>query len=114
MLSLTAEAQQAAAAGSPAGAGTVVVLDVRTGAVVAMYSNPTFDPNPLAIARPKKAQAVRTFLLARPDKPLLARAWRELYPPGSTFKTVTASIALTPTSTSTSSSPVVTELPLPR
>ena len=29
-----------------------------------------------------------------PDNPLLARAWRELYPPGSTFKTVTASIAL--------------------
>ena len=28
--------------------GTVVVLDVQTGAVVAMYSNPTFDPNPLA------------------------------------------------------------------
>jgi penicillin-binding protein A len=67
---------------------------VATGGVVAMYSNPTFDPNPLASHDVKVAQATREFLLAEPDNPLLARAWRELYPPGSTFKTVTASTAI--------------------
>ncbi len=42
----------------------------------------------------KKAQAAYTLLTNAPDNPLLSRSWRELYPPGSTFKTVTASIAL--------------------
>ena len=74
--------------------GSVVVLDVQTGGVVAVYSNPTFDPNLLATHDVKKAQAAYTLLTEGPDNPLLSRAWRELYPPGSTFKTVTASIAL--------------------
>jgi peptidoglycan glycosyltransferase len=73
----------------------VVVLDVRTGGVVAMYSNPTFDPTLLVSHNVKTAQLARQFLLAAPEQPLLARAWREIYPPGSTFKTVTAATALT-------------------
>jgi peptidoglycan glycosyltransferase len=44
---------------------------------------------------------------------MLARAWRELYPPGSTFKTVTASTALTDNVDVDKQFPFLTELPLP-
>jgi peptidoglycan glycosyltransferase len=113
VLSLTAEAQLAAAGGLAGRRGSVVVLDVQTGAVVAMYSNPTFNPTPLASHDSKKAQAARQFLLALPDNPMLARAWRELYPPGSTFKTVTASTALSVNVDVNKQFPFLTELPLP-
>ena len=77
-----------------ASAARVVVLDVKTGGVLAAYSNPTFDPNLLVTHNPKMAQAAFEFLPLLPTNPLLARAWREIYPPGSTFKTVTAAITL--------------------
>jgi penicillin-binding protein A len=113
VLSLQTKAQLAAAAGLDNRRGSVVVLDVKTGGVVAMYSNPTFDPTPLASHDSKKAQAAREFLLAFPDNPLLARAWRELYPPGSTFKTVTASTALSDNVDVHKQFPFLTELTLP-
>jgi peptidoglycan glycosyltransferase len=87
-------AQKAAANALAGRRGSVVVLDVQTGGVVAAYSNPTFDPNLLVSHDVKKAQASRALMLLDPTNPLLARPWRELYPPGSTFKTVTASITL--------------------
>jgi penicillin-binding protein A len=93
--------------------GSVVVLDVQTGGVLAAYSNPTFDPNLLALHDPKKAQAAYSLLANSPDNPLLARAWRELYPPGSTFKTVTASIALQNAVDITKTFPVTDHLVLP-
>lgn len=74
--------------------GSVVVLDVQNGGVLAAYSNPTYDPNLLASHDTKKAQDAYSVLTKDPTNPMLSRAWRELYPPGSTFKTVTASIAL--------------------
>lgn len=74
--------------------GSVVVLDVRTGGIVAAYSNPTYDPNPLAAHDAATVQAVQQVLLADPAKPSLPRAWRERYPAGSTFKIVTAALAL--------------------
>ena len=113
VLSLERKAQLAAAGGLAGHRGSVVVLDVNTGAVVAMYSNPTFDPSPLASHDSKKAQTTREFLLALPDNPMLARAWRELYPPGSTFKTVTASTALSASVDVNKRFPFLTELPLP-
>ena len=94
VLTMSKAAQGAAAFALQGRRGSVVVLDVQTGGVVAAYSNPTYDPNPLASHDSKKAQAAYTFLANAPDNPLLSRAWRELYPPGSTFKTVTASVAL--------------------
>jgi peptidoglycan glycosyltransferase len=93
VLTMSKAAQGTAAFALAGKRGSVVVLDVATGGVLAAYSNPTFDPNQLATHDAKKAQAAYTFLSNAPDNPLLARAWRELYPPGSTFKTVTASIA---------------------
>ncbi|MDQ1383679.1 MAG: penicillin-binding protein [Actinomycetota bacterium] len=94
--------------------GSVVVLDVATGGVLAAYSNPTFDPNPLASHDPAKVKDAFTLLTKDPENPLLARAWRELYPPGSTFKTVTASIALQNGVDVNKTFPVLDRIPLPQ
>jgi len=95
--------------------GSVVVLDVHTGGIVAMYSNPTYDPNVLASHDTKTVEAVQKLLLASPENPELPRAYREIYPPGSTYKTVTAAVALdTGTATPSSTYPVLRELPLPQ
>lgn len=64
--------------------GAVVVLNPQNGDVLAMYSNPSFN---LA-----EAQDLDTYLKLegnKRDKPLLNRATREFYAPGSTFKTFT-------------------------
>jgi len=66
--------------------GAVVVVEVKTGAVTAMASTPTYDPNQLA--------ANWQPLNADPDSPLLNRATLGLYTPGSIFKMITASAAL--------------------
>ncbi len=66
--------------------GAAIVLDPRTGAVLALVNRPTFDPNSLA--------ADWNRLRVRADAPLLDRSLDGLYPPGSTFKMVTASAAL--------------------
>jgi|tagenome__1003787_1003787.scaffolds.fasta_scaffold20984354_5 peptidoglycan glycosyltransferase len=113
VLTLSAKAQLAAAAALNGRRGSVVVLDVRTGGVVAMYSNPTFDPNLLASHNTKNAQIARAFLLAAEDQPLLARAWREIYPPGSTFKTITAATALEDGIDTNKQFPQLTQLALP-
>jgi peptidoglycan glycosyltransferase len=112
-LNLSVEAQQAAADGLAGRRGSVVVLNVRTGGVVAAYSNPTYDPTLLVSHDQKVARLAREFLLAAPDNPMLARAWRELYPPGSTFKTVSAATALTDNVDVNKQFPQLTELPLP-
>ena len=66
--------------------GAGIALDPRTGAVLAMVSVPSFDPTTL--------DARWSALAADPNAPLLNRATQGLYPPGSTFKIVTASDAL--------------------
>jgi peptidoglycan glycosyltransferase len=72
-------------------AGAVVALDPRTGAVLASVSKPSFEPTLLGGA---DAAANWDQLLQDPGRPLLDRATRELFPPGSTFKTVVAAAAL--------------------
>lgn len=71
--------------------GSVVALDPRTGAIIALWSYPSFDPNPLASPDGVEANAAYESLLLAPGDPLLAKAFREIYFPGSTFKLVTAS-----------------------
>ena len=63
-----------------------IVLDPRTGAVIALASIPSYDPNGL--------DAHWTVLSHNPASPLLDRSTGGLYPPGSTFKIVTAADAL--------------------
>ena len=71
--------------------GSVVALDVQTGAVLAMYSNPTFNPNGLSVHDTQYVQ--NTFnQINSGDKAALQRAYRDRYPPGSTFKVVTTQV----------------------
>ncbi|MBI5674535.1 MAG: penicillin-binding protein 2 [Nitrospirae bacterium] len=71
--------------------GAVVVLNANTGEVLALASAPAFDPNLFA-----KGINYRDWqaLLNDPQKPLLNRAIQSQYPPGSTFKIVSAIAAL--------------------
>ncbi len=69
--------------------GAVVVLDVQTGGVLAAVTSPTFDPGTLT---PARMQSLTADL--NNDYPLINRARDGYYPPGSTFKIVTASALL--------------------
>ncbi|MHB1568628.1 MAG: peptidoglycan D,D-transpeptidase FtsI family protein [Solirubrobacteraceae bacterium] len=88
-------------------AGSVVALDPRTGAVLAMYSNPSYNDNSPTPNRACLKVACQ-----------LDRATQGLYPPGSTFKIVTATAAInsglyTPTSLINGDSPrLVSGVPL--
>jgi peptidoglycan glycosyltransferase len=93
VLSLTEVAQRAAADGLGGQRGSVVALDVQTGAVVAMYSNPTFDPNRLSVQDPQFVQSSFNDINSG-DKAALQRAYRDRYSPGSTFKVVTSKSAI--------------------
>jgi peptidoglycan glycosyltransferase len=94
--------------------GAVVALDPRTGAILAMADFPSFDPNPLAAHDQTVVRTDWTQLTADTNKPLLPRTYRERYFPGSTFKIVTASTALTNgDTTSDPVFPVRTSIPLP-
>ncbi len=77
--------------------GAIVVLDPSTGAVLSMYANPTFDPNPLAA---NDATTVNDAYKADTTKnpttgfqPLVSLAFQDFFQPGSTFKVVTATAA---------------------
>jgi penicillin-binding protein A len=74
--------------------GAVVALDPRTGAVLAMTTFPRYDPNQLSSHDPEQIRRNWERLIDDPNGPLLNRAAGALYPPGSTFKVVTAAAAL--------------------
>jgi len=74
-----------------AGAGAAVVLDVKTGAILAMASKPDMDPNDFVNGGYVKKQA---YYNDAHLKPLFNRAVQGTYPPGSTFKPITALAAL--------------------
>ena len=74
--------------------GSVVVIEPSTGAIKAMWSYPTYDPNLVAVQDDELAGDVLRYLDSMPGKPLLANAYQERYMPGSTFKVITAAGAL--------------------
>ena len=74
--------------------GAVVALNPRTGAILAMVSKPSYNPNDLAIHSTAVASERFQALVATDHDPLLNRNIATLYPPGSTFKLVTAAAAL--------------------
>ncbi|PFG34757.1 peptidoglycan D,D-transpeptidase FtsI family protein [Sanguibacter antarcticus] len=96
--------------------GAVVALDPTTGAILAMVSKPSYDPNLLAGHVSSDASAAYQALLAEDGDPLINRAiGGNTYPPGSTFKLVTAAAALEEGDlTSTSEVAAPDELPLPQ
>ena len=91
VLTLDQDLQQKAEAALNGKEGAIVVLDVRTGAVLAMASRPAFDPN--LFARGITTDEWRG-LLEDPLQPLNNRAIQGQYPPGSTFKVILATAAL--------------------
>jgi penicillin-binding protein 2 len=68
-----------------------VVMDVRTGEILSMVSLPTYDNN---LFSKTLSQEDLDALLNEPAKPLVNHAVAEMYPPGSTFKTITGLAAL--------------------
>ena len=74
--------------------GAVVALEPSTGKVLAMVSSPTYDPNQLASHQLSETSKAYDRLNSDKDRPLLNRGIQEIYPPGSTFKLVTAAAAL--------------------
>ena len=105
-LTINADLQRAAYEGLGGLKGGVFAIDPRTGAVLASVSSPSYDPESLLGG---DAAEVWESLLADPDGPLLDRATREIYPPGSTFKTVVTAAAL-----DTGTAVPETEFPTPR
>lgn len=86
-------AQLAAYRGLAGRRGAVAALDPATGRILALVSSPSYDPSALAGAGPSVTAAWKR-LNADPAQPMLDRAIRQTYPPGSTFKVVTAAAAL--------------------
>ena len=115
VLTLSQVAQETAREALGDRRGSVVVLDPTTGEIVALWSNPSYDPSPLASHSPKAAQQAFEAYRADPTNPMLARAYRERYPPGSTFKVITAATAIeTGTATVQTAYPSLRFLDLPQ
>jgi peptidoglycan glycosyltransferase len=93
-LTLDPAAQEAAVAGLGSQKGAVVALDPTTGAILAMASTPSYDPNVLSSHDGDAITEAYNRLTEDEDEPLLNRAISQTYPPGSTFKIVTAAAAL--------------------
>ncbi|NUS90256.1 MAG: penicillin-binding protein 2 [Streptomyces sp.] len=92
---LNPKAQEAAFKGLGDKKGAVAAIDPRTGKILALASTPSYDPSTIAGAGKKDAAAWKALdKKQNPDDPMLNRALRQTYPPGSTFKVVTAAAAL--------------------
>ena len=74
--------------------GSIVLMEPKTGAIRAMWSYPSYDPNLVADIDYDAAYAYLTALQNDPRDPLLANAYQQRYMPGSTFKVLTTGIAL--------------------
>jgi penicillin-binding protein A len=94
-LTINSKAQQAAYAGLKANgkSGGVVAINPKTGAILAMASYPSFNPNVYTTFDGTQLDKADKKLRTEPSQPLLNRAINETYPPGSTFKIVTSSTA---------------------
>ncbi|MEK1940707.1 MAG: penicillin-binding protein 2 [Pseudomonas sp.] len=87
VLSMDIRLQEAAEAALAGRRGSIVALDPNTGEVLAMVSQPSFDPNLFVTGIGFKAYSE---LRDSPDRPLFNRVLRGLYPPGSTIKPAVA------------------------
>lgn len=91
---INAKAQQAAWSALGGRTGAAVAIDYTTGAVLAWVSSPSYDPSQLSSTDLTASQQAWTTLNNDSTQPMLDRATQEIYPPGSTFKLVTAAAAL--------------------
>jgi cell division protein FtsW (lipid II flippase)/cell division protein FtsI/penicillin-binding protein 2 len=90
---LDAAAQRAAYDGLGGRRGAVAAIEPATGRILALVSSPSYDPGELSGNGPSVRRAWAR-LNADETRPMLNRAVRQTYPPGSTFKVVTAAAAL--------------------
>ena len=82
-LTLNHTLQEAAQKGLEGKKGAAIVLEPKTGKIRAMYATPGFNPNTIG-------ENWESLIQDREESPLLNRATQGLYPPGSTFKILTA------------------------
>ncbi|MGX1272336.1 peptidoglycan glycosyltransferase [Streptomyces phaeoluteigriseus] len=90
---LNPRAQRAAFEGLAGRKGAVAAVEPSTGRILALVSAPSYDPAALSGNAPG-VEREWARLNSDPDRPMLNRAVRQTYPPGSTFKVVTAAAAL--------------------
>jgi len=109
LLTINPKAQKAAAEAMGNMKGAVVAIEPKTGKILAMVSHPTYDPNALASHDVATQQKAWKKLTRDKQQPMLNRATQSRFPPGSTFKLVTAAAAL-----STGKFKPSTKLPSPR
>ena len=115
-LTVSKTLQQIATDGLAGRKGSVVAIDPRNGAILALADYPSYDPNTLASHNQDDVRKAWADLNVDAERPLLPRTYRERYFPGSSFKVVTAAAALA-TGVASLSAPVyptLTELPLPQ
>lgn len=93
-LTINKQAQLAAYKGLADRPGAVVAINPKTGAILAMVSTPSFDPQVLAPNDPASVRIAYEALIADKREPLLNRSIARNYPPGSTFKLITAAAAI--------------------
>ena len=92
---LDAKAQKAAYEGLGNNKGAVAAINPKTGAILALASTPSYDPSSFAGNGDKDTDAWSKLQKQKnQDEPMLNRALRQTYPPGSTFKVVTAAAGL--------------------
>ncbi|MFE3493799.1 penicillin-binding transpeptidase domain-containing protein [Streptomyces sp. NPDC059175] len=90
---IRAPLQQAAYRGLHGRRGAVAALEPSTGRILALVSSPSYDPGVLSGNSTEVTDAWQRLNRA-PTRPMLNRAIRQTYPPGSAFKIVTATAAL--------------------
>lgn len=93
-LTLNPAAQEAAWKALRGRTGAVVAIEPTTGRLLAVVSSPSFDPNLLSSHDGTGIKRAYSDYLADPTQPMFNRALARTYPPGSTFKLVTAAAAL--------------------
>lgn len=95
VLTIDSRLQEAARSALGDERGAVVAIDPQTGAVRALWSNPSYDPGPLASHDADEAKQYYNSLDPESgESPLVSIATSRTYPPGSTFKVVTTAAAL--------------------
>jgi peptidoglycan glycosyltransferase len=94
LLTIDPVLQKAAYQGLAGRNGAVVAIDPSTGAILALVTSPSYDPNVLSSHNTDQIEQAWKKLVADPANPMLDRALSQTYPPGSTFKLVTAAAAL--------------------
>ncbi len=114
VLTISSKLQQTAQSAFGSLRGAAVAIDPSTGAILAMYSNPSYDPNLLASPSGTTETNAWQSYLKDPAQPMLARAYRRSYPPGSTFKVITSSAVFDhDPALAVKNYPYETQIPLP-